>query len=282
MIDFNKPTPHYLHEKKNIVRLVVFTSVFALVFINLYSPFGLEQVMDARRVEVFVLSSLIILTGVLVVVFSRVILYRLSKKYRISLMNYLLRIAAEIIAMSLFYALFAKYVLKDPRPLFEILKAFAWNTALILLLPYSITWLWFSYIDKKEQLLRISESDSSNGQPGGMITFVDEKGVLRFSVKEENLLFLESSGNYVSICYLNKGKISKYLLRETFKRMEENFTGTSIIRCHRSFMVNFNRVKVIRKDKEGLVLAIDVPQAPDIPVSKTYTENVMKIFSTGI
>ncbi len=282
MIDFSRSTPGYLHEKKNIVRLVLFTSVFALVFINLYSPFGLEQLMDARRIEIFVLSSLIILTGVLVVVISRIILFRVSRRQRISLMNYLLWIAAEIAAMSLFYALFGKYVLKDPRQLTDIVLAFAWNTALVLLIPYSITWLWFSYIDKKEQIMKLSETDQPATSSTGMITFSDEKGMLRFSVMEENLLYLESSGNYVSICYLNKGRISKYLLRETFKRMEDNFDGSNIIRCHRSYMVNFSRVKVIRKEKDGLVLGMDVPEAPDIPVSKTYAENVMKVFSSGV
>jgi len=45
------------------------------------------------------------------------------------------------------------------------------------------------------------------------------------------------------------------------------------------FMVNFDRVKVIRKDKDGLMLELDDPQAADIPVSKTYVENVMQTFS---
>lgn len=112
-----------------------------------------------------------------------------------------------------------------------------------------------------------------------MIPFYDEKAVLKFSVKKENLLYIESTENYVSICYLNKGKISKYLLRDTMKKMEESFAGTEIIRCHRSYMVNFEKVKVIRKEKDGLMLELDEPLQTDIPVSKTYVENVMQTFS---
>ena len=82
-----------------------------------------------------------------------------------------------------------------------------------------------------------------------MIPFYDDKGILKFSIKKENLLYLESAENYVNICYLNKGKISKYLLRDTLKKIEESFAGTEIIRCHRSYMVNFEKVKVIRKDE---------------------------------
>jgi DNA-binding LytR/AlgR family response regulator len=61
--------------------------------------------------------------------------------------------------------------------------------------------------------------------------------------------------------------------------MEANFNGMELIRCHRSYMVNFDKVKVIRKDKDGLMLELDTLNAVDIPVSKTYVENVMKTFS---
>ena len=83
----------------------------------------------------------------------------------------------------------------------------------------------------------------------------------------------------MNICYLNKGKVSKYLLRDTLKKIEENFSGSEIIRCHRSYIVNFEKVKVIRKDKDGLRLEFDNPSVTDIPVSKTYVTAVMQTFS---
>ena len=112
-----------------------------------------------------------------------------------------------------------------------------------------------------------------------MIAFVDDKSVLKLSVKKDSLLYLEASENYITICYLNKGKVSKYLLRATMKKMEENLAGTSILRCHRSYMVNFEKVKVIRKDKDGLKLELDNPDVMDIPLSKTYVDNVMQTFA---
>ncbi len=279
MVDFEKPTPGYLHEKKNIFRLIVFTSVFALVFINLYSPFGSDRWFNVSRIEFFTYSSLIILTGVLVVVVSRIIMYHVNMRHRLKLLNFLIWIGAEVLSMALFYAMFEKLFLKDVRPFDELVKASSWNTALVLLIPYSVTWLYFSWKDKQEQLLRFSELGSLSANIKDMIPFYDDRGVLRFSVKKENLLYLESAENYVSICYLNKGKVSRYLLRETLKKVEESFTGTDVIRCHRSYMVNFEKVKVIRKEKDGLVLELDTPSVSDIPVSKTYIGAVMQTFS---
>jgi len=146
-------------------------------------------------------------------------------------------------------------------------------------LPYSVSWLYFSWRDKKEQIERLAEGQALPASTRNMIPFYDDKGILKLSVKKENLLYLESAENYVSICYLNKDKVSKYLLRDTLKKIEETFSGTEIVRCHRSYMVNFEKVRVIRRDRDGLKLGFDNPLVMDIPVSKTYISTVMETFS---
>ncbi len=279
MIDFQKPIPQYLIEKKNILSLVLFTSLFALVFINAYSPFGASRWYNVTRFQFFTYSSLTILVGVLVVVISRILMYHVCKKHIIRIWQYLLWIFAEISSMALTYAFFEKFFLKDARIFSELLQNSIRNTALVLLLPYSILWLYFSWQDKKEQIERLADLPAFPDGTRNMIPFYDDKGVLKFSIKKENLLYLESAENYVNICYLNKGKVTKYLLRDTLKKIEESFSGTEIIRCHRSYMVNFEKVKVIRKDKDGLKLEFDNPSVSDIPVSKTYITAVMQTFS---
>jgi len=279
MVDFQKPIPPYLIEKQNIVRLVIFTSVFALVFINIYSPFGADRWYKLTNIEFFTYSSLTILTGVLVVVISRVIMYKYCKRHTIMIWQYLLWIFGEVFLMALAYALFEKFILKDLRLFSDLVKISSRNTLLVLLLPYSVLWLYFSWRDKKEQIDRMADGNMLSPNMRDMIPFYDDKGILKFSIKKENLLFLEAAENYISICYLNKGKVSKYLLRDTLKKAEDNFSGTEIIRCHRSYMVNFEKVKVIRKDSDGLKLELDNPSVIDIPVSKTYVNSVMQIFS---
>ena len=279
MIDFQKPIPPYLNEKQNIIRLILFTSLFALVFINAYSPFGADRWYNLTRLEFFTYSSLTILLGVLVVVISRIMMYHVCKRHTINIWQYLLWIFAEVFSMALAYGLFEKLFLKDARMFTELIKNSSRNTALVLLLPYSVLWLYFSWRDKKEQIERLADYPTSLDNTRNMIPFYDDKGILKFSIKKENLLYLESAENYVNICYLNKGKVSKYLLRDTLKKIEENFSGTEIVRCHRSYMVNFEKVKVIRKDKDGLKLEFDNPSVTDIPVSKTYVNTVMQTFS---
>lgn len=279
MFNFDKPLPAYHNRKKNIVRLILFTSVFALVFINIYAPFGADKWYRLTRFQFFFYSSLTILTGVLTVVISRMIMYRYCRKHVIMIWQYLFWIFAEILFMSFFYALFEKFVTDDIRPFSDLIRISSKNTALVLLLPYSISWLFLAWQDKKEEIEKLAENQDTQPGTRDMIPFYDDKGVLKFSVKKENLLYLESAENYVYICYLNRNKVSKYMLRDTLKKIEESFSGSDIVRCHRSYMVNFDKVKVIRKDKDGLKLELDNPGVIDIPVSKTYVNAVMQTFS---
>lgn len=279
MVKFDLSLPAYHNVRKNIVRLILFTSIFALIFINIYAPFGADRWYNVTRLRFFTFSSLTILTGVLIVVISRVLMYYYTRKRNLLIWQYLIWIFGEIALMSLFYSLFEKYVLDDVRNFNIIFNISLKNTTLVLLLPYSISWLWLAWQDKKEQLAQLRDEPDKFLAPKDMVPFYDEKGVLKFSVKKENLLYLESSENYVNICYLNKERISKYMLRETLKKVEENLAGTDIIRCHRCFIVNFDKVRVIRRDKDGLKLELDVAAAADIPVSKTYVGTVMQTFS---
>lgn len=279
MADFQNPLPKYLTEKGNIFRLIILTAAFALVFINIYAPFGAETWYNVTPWEFFAYSSLVILTGVLVVVISRIIMYQAAKRDTLLIWHYLVWVVAEVFFMALFYTLFEKVILHDIRFILDIFKVSAKNTALVLLLPYSVLWLYFSWMEKKHQLMTLTENPNPVDPSKNMIPFYDEKEELRFSVKAENLLYLESADNYVNIYYTDKEKIARFTLRNTIKRLEESFKGTEIIRCHRSYMVNFEKVKILRKDKDELSLELDVPSAISLPVSKSYVQNVMETFT---
>jgi hypothetical protein len=277
-VDLQSKIPPYITEKGNIVRLIIFTAAFALVFINLYEPFGLRY-FNVTTWQLFLYSSLITLTGVLVVVISRVIMYKVCKRFWLNYWHFSVWILCEVFFMALFYSLFEKKFLNDEREFPSILKASVENTALVLLLPYSAMWLYFSWREKKEQLEQLEQGEQPIDSAKNMVAFNDEKGVLRISIKQGNLLYIESLDNYVNIYYLNKGQVSKFLLRNTLKRMEDLFNKTQIVRCHRSYMVNFEKVKILRRDKEGLRLELDITNVSDIPVSRSYVEKVMATFA---
>lgn len=278
-MDFNSTIPAYLTDKKNIFKTVGFTALFALIFINIYSPFGVEsRYQVSSQLEFLFYSSLVILIGILVIVISRILLYHRAKKgKRITYLNYSVWIAAEIFFMALFYTLYDKFVLNDLREVWHIFQLTVKNTALVLLIPYSILWLYFAWKDKNLKLEELT-SDKPTSEQSGMIPFKDEKGKIKISIKASDLLYIQAADNYVNIIYSHADKQAKYMLRATMKQIEEELHNSGLIRCHRSYMVNFNKVKLIRREKEGLVIELDIVPPVEVPVSKTYMEDVFKAF----
>lgn len=276
----NQKIPEYLTEKGNLIRLILYTALFALVFINIYQPFGSRNWFPVSEVIFFLFSSLVILTGVLVVVISRVIMYRFTRENKLLLWQYFVWVLGEIVAMALFYSLFGSIILDDVRPLREIMRQSFINTSLVLLLPYGTIWLYLSWKDKNKKLEDMSRDD---GKPEKhiyqMMNFFDEKKELKLSVRSDQIIWIDSADNYVKIHFLNKGKISSFMIRSTLLSIENDFADTSLIRCNRSTIVNFDKVKVLRKEQEGIFLSLDIESVPDIPVTKKYTDAVLSRFS---
>lgn len=274
---YEKAIPEYLNRKGNILRLVIFTAAFALVFINVYAPFGADSYLQLSGIRLFLYSSFVILTGMLVVVVSRVIMYAYSKKRTLNYWRYVIWVFAEILVMAFVYSIYVKFILADSRDFMLIFNASLKNTSLVILLPYSILWLFFSWQDKSYKLEALKEIPSDT-ETAGMIPFRDEKGTLRLSVHSEDLLYLEAADNYVSVHYMYREKLQKFMVRNSLKTYEEQFRNSRIIRCHRSYMVNLDRVDIIRKEKDGLHLVLDSDPPVSLLVTKTYVGVVMEAF----
>jgi hypothetical protein len=269
--------PKYVYEKPNIVQLILLTALFALVFINIYKPFSSSNWYPVSELKFFLFSSLIILTGVLVVVISRICMFYYGRKHGITYGAYTVWIIIEVASMALFYT-FYTLILNPERDWMGVFKESVINTSLVLLLPYFILHLYFSYQEKEKMLRLLEQTKADLSAQQSVFSFYDEKNDFKLSVKRNNLLYLESADNYVCIWYLNKGILSKFMLRNSLKAIEETLSDTHVLRCHRSFMVNFAQVKVIRREKDGIYLELGIDKVPDIPISKTYSEKVTHWF----
>ncbi len=279
MLIWEKKIPEFLVFKKNIVNRILFTAAFALVFINIYAPFGVNTWYNVTKLELFLYSSGLILTGILVMVISRILMFQISKKCRLNYLQYGSWEIMEIVIMALVYTLLKIFFLHEKHDIVEDFIVSLQITALVVFLPYIILTLYFSWKDKTQKLENLEQlKEENNLKSVKLLAFYDEKDVMRFSILPSDILYLEAADNYVTIYFLNKDKISNYLLRNSLKNLGEYLSEYSFVRCHRSFIVNFDKVKLIRKEKDGLKLEIDAPAELVIPVSKTYSQGVLNEF----
>ncbi|MBQ0137239.1 MAG: LytTR family transcriptional regulator [Paludibacteraceae bacterium] len=114
-----------------------------------------------------------------------------------------------------------------------------------------------------------------------MYNFYDERGELKLSVKPDACYYLESADNYVQIYYTNAGKLQSLMIRNSMKNIEWRFQDSQLVRCHRSYIVNVSMVQAVRRVEGDIVLDFGDDKIPAIPVSKAYSEQIMKYFTNN-
>ena len=284
-MDLDKKISPYLLQKGNIVKTVVLTALFAVIFINLFEPFNSRDwISNISDFKYKFYSSLLVILGMCVVAISRTILYKkIAKKGKsLTLWQFALWIAGEVCSMAAFFVIFEKAIItNDPRSLIELYSVSLRNTFLILFIPYSVLWLYFSWVDKNKRLKEIEQSATSTAPDSlQMINFCGDKGDIKFSVKLIDLAYIRSADNYIVVYYLenHKDTLSSKMIRKSMKDVEEELKPRGIVRCHRSFMVNKLHIKLLERTSNGLSVKLDTPKGESIPITKNYVSDINTLF----
>lgn len=110
---------------------------------------------------------------------------------------------------------------------------------------------------------------------GSMVHLRSENEKDNVSVALENLLYLESQDNYIAVVLLDGGVRRSVLIRSSLKRIEAAVDEPMLMRCHRSFIVNLQRVRSCHGNRHGLKLSLEGADQP-IPVSRAYTDGILR------
>ncbi|MBR4836993.1 MAG: LytTR family transcriptional regulator [Bacteroidales bacterium] len=283
----NKELPSYLLEKNNVVRMILFTTVYSLVFINVFKPFNSETwIPNISTANYIMYSSIMVLVGMVVISLSRVIMNYIVKKVQLTFPDYIIWLVSDAVVLSIFYVFIAykvgfvgNYLKDNPdmslwEAIFDIFRKATANTVWMLLIPYTISLL---FLDNQYTKNRLKEL-GNRGFESNIIHLKDEKGEIRLSINIENVLYAESADNYVIVKYINNDTIVDFLLRTNLKKLSEDLRDTPLQRCHRSYMINMLHVTSLKKDQTEFTIQFDTTSIKDITVSKSYQEAVMEAF----
>lgn len=86
-------------------------------------------------------------------------------------------------------------------------------------------------------------------------------------ISTRSILYISCLGKYTDV-FLSDGS-ERFLVR--IKEIESQLPGTSLIRCHRSFIVNTNYISRITANKIELEGTTDI-----IPIGRLYSDNLKK------
>ena len=127
-----------------------------------------------------------------------------------------------------------------------------------------------------EQLSKVKE-EGSEVEDGAVTLAGTTSESITLSV--DDLLYIESVGNYVKVCYLDAGRMpALQMLRATSKQMEETLKEyPMVVRCHRAFLVNLQQVEKIVS--QSGTMQLKMRHTGDIlPVSRSNTAQVKAAF----
>ena len=266
--------PEYIFTRKFMFSTVLFIVVFSVLFLQLYSPFSSTYWFTLRESYKMLGTATMYTFSVLFLLSSKVLLMELNRRYGIGIPGLVLFSLAEVLVVSVIYIAITMLVQQNGTTLLELFPRALFCIFLILLIPYTIVYL-YGYAHG----LRLQAGVDSSRPKGTLIVSIhDNKGKIKLSLRIMDILYAVSEDNYVKVFYEQDGVVRNSMIRTTAKNIEDDLEG-QITRCHRSYLINIAKVKFFNNDRDNLYVILDQEGINPIPVSRSYRDTIANLLS---
>ncbi len=125
------------------------------------------------------------------------------------------------------------------------------------------------------ELEQTPQTDAFRQPELSLISLLADNEKDSLTIAPTDLLFIESSDNYCTVYYGQNGKLHKPLLRSSLSRMENQLANyPRLVRCHRSFIVNLDKVERVTGNAQGYKLHL-LHGELEVPVARRYNETLV-------
>lgn len=270
--------PYYLSTSVGSKLLKSFgLGFFAIIFLLIIKPPFINSI--TTNFSLFAINSGCILTSVFL--FFNFILIPVFPKFfdaeKWNISKHLFSFALLILTASYLNWSFNFYLEENATRTIKSYTSFLSSFIVIAVFPISL----YLFIDerlarkKREKgaldiRARIIDKISflTNKKEDITLTASNSKEQLSFNINE--LIFINSDGNYACFHLKDSETIKEKILRKQLTTLEKDFRKyKNIIRCHRSFMINTNYVINVTGNARGYYLHFKEPKK-QIPVSRKF------------
>lgn len=257
-------------------------SAFVFLFLLVFRPFGLYDVRD--NLSVIVLGYGLICFAVMVSLNIGIIKvfpnFFSEKSWTIG--KEIFWTLANILLIGIANAIYSFYLDFFSLDILTFLK-FIFYASVIGLFPITVFTFIRQWRLRKKFLTESGEINkiivAANSQPAqtneALTVEIPSQNINEhFTAVCSQIIFIRSADNYVEIFYLDKNKVQRKLIRNTMKEMEHRFrVYPQFFRCHKSFLVNLEKVNHVSGNAQGLKLVFkEVDEL--VPVSRNLTKNI--------
>lgn len=275
----NKPLPFIENKKHRLLTSLSF-SAFIFVFLYVFQPFGMSNVV--YNLPIFILGFFCITFFVLM--FSFFVLPFIFKKFfdfdKWTVKKNIVFILFQVLAISVLNWLYNSSFSKDITTKYSLF-VFVFMTFAVGIFPtFILVFLVEKKLSKKNQ--NIAKDYTQNIKPKKR-TFINERVALvsknnneSFAIDVNNFICAKSEGNYVHVYFKKDNGIIAKLIRNSISNIEEQLIiYKQIKRCHRSFLVNLDKVIKMTGNARSFNLHITDLNFT-IPVSRQFPRETLK------
>lgn len=270
--------PKLFFQRKYLFESVAFISLFSVLFMAIYQPYSATTWFGFSTWRTFAITFLFYLLGISTLVVSKFLLIRFQKRHNCSGKTYLLWILAEFFSIAVeYWALTQLFGMSSTHTTFVLIVKIMFCVAFILAIPYTIITFYAAYRSKKEELelFKLNHKKENLSPEGRLVKLSDSSGKTKMSVDQSSIFYIESQDNYVQVYYELDGKLTSYLLRISTQKMEEYLTDTSIVRCHRSYLVNTTKIVKFKKERGRARITLTAPSNKELVVTPSHYRNIL-------
>lgn len=274
---FQQPMP-FSRGLKNEIIYVGLSGLGAIVFLYLVRPFGFAHLNDRLLLGFGVIS---IGTAVLYVVVSHLLYRRYFEDHTWTVGSEILYSLLFLLCIASAIMIYGGFVDVMELNLRNFLLSLFYTT-LIGIIPVSIRAIMVKNWRLKKDLAEVQAMNNHlqnrKAASGEKIIAFPLARNERLEIMNYDLVYVESSENYITVAWNKDQEIKKQMIRMTMKDALELIDDPLVIFCHRSYIVNLRKAaKIISKNSRTSIVLKD--SEVQVPVSDTYKKQVRQKLS---
>ncbi len=276
-------TPYYFNPSVKFKLKISFAfGFFVFLFLYVFKPFDINSLVNLV-LEYTLLLGIITTSGVFFMLYIPALLFKNyfdEDKWTIGRNLFVILIGLLLIGSFLWYL---SNLYKNTFGIDSLnYITFLTYTFLVGTIPL----LFFVFINEKNvrEKRKKRATEITNFKKEKLVKKVLKKEVTIYSdnqkekivFKVDDLVYISSQGNYASFFIRKNSDLKEMILRVTLTKIDEELQDyTSIIRCHKSYIINVNFITDISGNARGYLLKLDVIPF-DIPVSRNFSKQSLK------
>ena len=275
-----QPYPHNDSTRRKLF-LSFAAGIFISAFLMFFKPFGIANWHDDSKVLILTGFGVITSATMLFIYFGVQSLFSsYFQEERWTVGREMGMVALNVLSIMAINVLYTQYYIAKGFNMLNLVSMVIYTLVLgvfpatgIILINYIF---YLKQYSKPPQPSHLPEKNIEEVSATNDIILIAENGKDTITLSPNSFFYIESSDNYSTVVFLKEDIFQKELIRSSLTRLEGQIAQTQIVRCHRSFIVNLDKVDKVTGNAQGYKLHLNESDFV-IPVARRYSEIVYEL-----